>query len=249
MIILKTNSQIDGIRRSCQIVAYVLKELKKEIKPGITTKYLDNMAEDLCYQRGAIPGFKGYRGFPYSICSSRNSEIVHGFPSNNPLRDGEILSIDFGALYKGWYGDSAFTAPVGNVTEDIHDLLKIGRECLYKGIEVVRPNCKVGDISYAVQRHAESHGFNVVREFVGHGIGKDLHEEPQVPNWGSKDSGCVLKPGSVIAIEPMVLSGNCEIKIMPDHWTAVTADGAPAVHFEHTIAITGDGTEILTRRD
>jgi methionyl aminopeptidase len=249
MIILKTKSHIDGIRKSCQIVAYVLKELKKEIKPGITTKYLNDMAEDLCFQKGAVPGFKGYRGFPYSICSSRNAEIVHGFPSDLPLREGEILSIDFGALYKGWYGDSAFTAPVGKVSPEIRKLLAVGRGCLYAGIEAAKPYCKIGDISYAVQTYAEKRKFNVVREFVGHGIGKDLHEEPQVPNWGSKGSGYMLKPGSVIAIEPMVSAGTCEIKVMPDNWTAVTVDGMPSVHFEHTIAITENGTEILTKRD
>ena len=249
MIILKTKEHIDGIRKSCQIVAHVLSNLKKEIKPGITTKYLNDMAEDLCFQKGAVPGFKGYRGFPYSICSSRNAEIVHGFPGDVPLQEGEILSIDFGALYKGWYGDSAFTAAVGKVDEDTQELLDIGRACLYEGIKAAVPYCKIGDISNAIQNYAEDRKFNVVREFVGHGIGKDLHEEPQVPNWGSPGSGYILKPGSVIAIEPMVSAGNCEIKIMPDNWTAVTVDGMPSVHFEHTIAITAGGTEILTKRN
>ena len=166
-----------------------------------------------------------------------------------PLEEGEILSVDFGTIYKGWYSDSAFTAGVGKISDEIQELLNVGRECLYQGIKAATPYCRVGDISHAVQEYAEKRSYNVVREFVGHGIGKDLHEEPQIPNWGSAGLGYMLKPGSVVAIEPMVSAGNCEIKIMPDHWTAVTADGMPSVHFEHTIAITENGTEILTKRD
>jgi methionyl aminopeptidase len=249
MIILKTPSQIDGIRRSCEIVAYVLKELKNNIKPGVTTNYLNEMAEDLCLQKGGTPGFKGYRGFPYSICSSRNEEVVHGFPSNNKLVEGEILSIDFGVLYKGWYGDSAFTAPVGIVSKEIKKLLAVGEACLYEGIKVAKAYNRIGDVSHAVQTYAEKRSYNVVREFVGHGIGQDLHEEPQVPNFGPKGRGYMLKPGSVIAIEPMVSAGTCEILTMKDRWTVKTADGMPAVHFEHTVAITNNGTEILTKRN
>lgn len=249
MIILKTPSQIDGIRRSCEIVAYVLTELKNSIKPGITTKYLNEMSEELCFQRGGTPGFKGYRGFPYSICSSRNEEIVHGFPSDIPLMEGEILSIDFGVLYKGWYGDSAFTAPVGTVSKETKKLLEVGKACLYEGINTARMYKRIGDISNAVQTYAEKRSYNVVRDFVGHGIGRDLHEEPQVPNFGPKGMGYMLKSGTVIAIEPMVSAGTCEIVTMKDHWTVKTADGMPAVHFEHTVAITENGTEILTKRD
>ena len=249
MFILKTESQIDSIRKSCQIVAFVLKELKSNIKPGITTEFLNSMAEDLCFQKGATPGFKGYRGFPYSICASRNEEIVHGFPSNIPLQNGDILSIDFGVIYKGWYGDSAFTIPVGVISEDMERLLSVCEKCLFAGINMAKPGNYVGDISNAVQTYAENRSYGVVREFVGHGIGKDLHEDPQVPNLGSKATGPVLKTGTVIAIEPMVSAGTCDIKTMSDGWTAVTADGMPSAHFEHTIAITEHGTEILTKRD
>lgn len=249
MIILKTSRQIDGIRKSCQIVAYVLKELSKAVEPGITTKFLNRMAEDLCIQRGGTPGFKGYRGFPYSICASRNSEVAHGFPSEEPLRYGDILSIDFGVVYKGWYGDSALTVPVGKISKDIEHLLTVGENCLYEGINAAKPFCKIGDISYAIQKYAEEHSYGVIREFVGHGIGRDLHEEPQVPNFGSQGSGYILKPGVVIAIEPMISAGCCKVKTLPDEWTAVTTDGKLAVHFEHTIAITDKGMEILTIRD
>ena len=249
MIVLKTLSQIDGIRKSCRILAYVLKELEKNIKPGVTTKFLNDMAEDLCFQKGGTPGFKGYRGFPYSICSSRNSEIVHGFPSEIPLVEGEILSIDFGVLYKGWYGDSAITRGVGDIDDDLKELLDVGEQCLNAGIAAAKPFCRIGDISHAIQEYAEKRSYNVVRDFVGHGIGRDLHEEPQVPNFGSNGEGYVLRPGSVIAIEPMISAGNCNIKVLPDHWTVVSEDGMPSAHFEHTVAITSNGTEVLTKRN
>lgn len=249
MIILKTPSQIDGIRKSCKIVAYVLKELYEAIKPGITTKYLNQMAEELCLERGGTPGFKGYRGFPYSICSSRNEEIVHGFPSDSPLVDGEILSVDFGVLYKGWYGDSAFTKAVGNVDKDVKRLLKTGQECLDLGIKAARPYARIGDISHAVQKHAEKRSYSVVREFVGHGIGRDLHEDPPIPNYGAGNSGSLIKKGMVIAIEPMVCAGHHKTCTLLDGWTTITADKKLAVHFEHTIAITESGTEVLTKRD
>ncbi len=249
MIILKTLTQIDGIRKSCAITAYVLRELENAIKPGITTNFLNTMAEDLCNQRGGTPAFKGYRGFPFSICSSLNDVIVHGFPNDIPLEDGDILSIDFGVLYKGWYGDSAFTKGVGKVSHNTQRLIDTGKECLYKAINVVRPFCRVGDISSIIQEHTESNGYGVVREFVGHGIGKDLHEEPQIPNFGKKHTGLLLKSGSVIAVEPMITEGGYKTRILEDGWTAVTQDGKLAVHFEHTIAITSDGIEILTTRD
>lgn len=248
MIILKTSPQIDGIRKSCRIVAYVLKKIELAIKPGITTNFLNTMAEDLCYQKGAIPGFKGYRGFPFSICASKNNIIVHGFPDDIPLKNGDILSVDFGVLYKGWYGDSAFTKGVGKVTKKTQRLLDIGKECLYKGIEVAQSYCKVGDISYAIQQHAEHSGYNVVRDFVGHGIGKNLHEEPQIPNFGKQNTGVILKPGSVIAIEPMVNMGTYKTIVLEDGWTVVTQDSELSVHFEHTISITDGNVEILTDR-
>jgi methionyl aminopeptidase len=249
MIILKTLPQIDGIRKSCKIVAYVLKEIESTIKPGITTNFLNTMAEDLCYQRGAIPGFKGYRGFPFSICASKNNTVVHGFPDDVLLKNGDILSIDFGVLYKGWYGDSAFTKGVGKIDKKTQRLVDTGKECLYKGINAVQAYCKVGDISHAVQQHAEHSGYNVVRDFVGHGIGKNLHEEPQIPNFGKQHTGIILKPGSVIAIEPMITAGTYKTITLSDGWTTVTQDSKLAVHFEHTIAITSSGIEILTNRD
>lgn len=249
MIILKMPSQIDGLRKSCQIVAHVLKELERNLKPGVTTDYLNQMSEELCFERGGTPAFKGYKGFPYSICACRDSEIVHGFPSNNPLLDGEILSIDFGVIYKGWYGDSAFTAAVGEIPASTKRLLKVGEDCLYAGINAAKVGNRIGDVSNAIQECAEKGSYNVVRQFVGHGVGKNLHEEPQVPNFGSKHEGVMLKEGTVIAIEPMISPGSCEIKTLKDGWTIVTADSTPSVHFEHTIAVTKEGAEILTKRD
>lgn len=249
MIILKSLQQIDGIRKSCKIVAYVLKELKSAIRPGVTTIFLNDMAEDLCFQKGAVPGFKGYRGFPFSICASKNEKIVHGFPDDVPLKDGDVLSIDFGVLYKGWYGDSAFTKGVGKVSKKTQKLIDVGRECLYKGIDAAKPYSRVGDISNAIQTHAEKNGYGVVREFVGHGIGKNLHEEPQIPNFGKSDSGLLLKPGSVIAIEPMINMGTYKTTTLKDGWTVSTQDSKISVHFEHTISITSKGIEILTDRN
>jgi methionyl aminopeptidase len=246
MIILKTLTQIDGIRKSCAITAYVLKELKKNIKPGVTTNFLNTMAEDLCYQKGGTPAFKGYRGFPFSICSSLNEVVVHGFPNDKPLKEGDVLSIDFGVLYKGWYGDSAFTKGVGKISIEDQKIIDVGRECLYKAIDVVKPFCRVGDISNVIQSHAESNKYGVVRNFVGHGIGRNLHEDPQIPNFGKSHKGLLLKSGSVIAIEPMITLGGYKTRVCKDGWTTVTQDAKLAVHFEHTIAITGDGVEILT---
>jgi len=249
MIILKTTRQINGIRKSCRIVAYILSELKKAIVPGVTTNELNTMSEELCYGRGAIPAFKDYRGFPYSICASRNEEIVHGFSNDIPLVAGDILSIDFGVLYKGWYGDSAFTAPVGKISTETSRLMRVGKECLYRGIEAASAYRRVGDISNAVQTHAEKNNYNIVKGFVGHGIGKNLHEEPQVPNYGTSHTGYILKPGTVIAIEPMLTLGSSDTIILKDGWTTITKDRKLSVHFEHTIAVTEHGTEILTIRD
>ena len=249
MIILKTLTQIDGIRKSCSITAYVLKELKNAIKPGITTNFLNTMAEDLCNQRGGTPAFKGYRGFPFSICASLNEVVVHGFSNDKPLKEGDILSIDFGVLYKGWYGDSAFTEGVGKISNEAQKLIDIGRECLYNAINIASHHCRVGDISNAVQSHAEKNGYGIVRDLVGHGIGRNLHEDPQIPNFGKAHTGLLLKPGSVIAIEPMITEGAYKTRVLEDRWTTATLDGKLAVHFEHTIAITSDGVEILTKRD
>jgi len=249
MIILKTLQEIDGIRKSCSIVSHVLKELYEAIEPGITTEFLNVMAEELCFEKGGTPGFNGYRGFPYSICSSRNEEIVHGFPSKVPLKSGDILSIDFGVLYKGWYGDSAFTKAVGDTSVKARKLIKITERCLYDGIAAAVPGNRLGDIGHAVQTRAEDHGYSVIRDFVGHGIGKELHEDPQVLNYGEKGKGIMLKSGMVIAIEPMVALGTNEIHILPDGWTAITKDHKLSAHWEHTIAILNDGPVILTDRN
>lgn len=249
MVVLKTIEQIDGIKKSCQIVAYVLQELYDNIKPGVSTEFLNTMAEELCFEKGGVPAFKGYRGFPYSICSSRNEEIVHGFPSPMPLVEGEILSIDFGVLYKGWHGDSAFTKGVGEVQPEAEKLIRVTKESLYNGIKAAVPGNRLGDIGHAVQSTAESAGFSVVKEFVGHGIGRELHEDPQVLNYGRPGEGTMLKPGMVIAIEPMVNQGTEKTHTMPDKWTTITQDHKLSAHWEHTIAIFESGPEILTERD
>ena len=249
MIILHGIQDIIGIKKSCSIVAHVLSCLEKEVGPGVTTNYLNDLAERLTYEKGAIPGFKGYRGFPCSICASINEQIVHGISSNIPLKEGDILSIDFGILYKGWYGDSALTVPVGKISAGHKKLIQTTQECLNLGIQQSHPGNKLGDISYAVQSHAEKKGFSVVREFTGHGIGKDLHEEPAIPNFGNKGEGYLLKPGMVIAIEPMINEGGRETITKSDGWTVVTKDGSVSAHFEHTIAITGNGPIILTERN
>jgi methionyl aminopeptidase len=249
MIVLKTCKQIDSIRKSCNIVSYVLEELYKNIKPGITTKFLNDMAEELCLQKKGIPAFKGYKGFPFSLCTSKNEVVVHGFPDDVILKDGEILSIDFGVLYKGWYGDSAFTTCVGDVDDKDIDLIETTRLCLYEGIKAAIVGNRLGDIGYHIQNKAESNGYNVVKDFVGHGIGKNLHEEPQVLNYGSLHTGYELKSGMVIAIEPMLTVGSSDTEVLSDGWTTITKDRKLSAHWEHTIAITEEGPEILTIRN
>ncbi|MCK4454665.1 type I methionyl aminopeptidase [candidate division WOR-3 bacterium] len=249
MIILHGIQNILEIKKSCSIVAYVLACLEKEVKPGITTNYLNSLAETLTFEKGAIPGFKGYRGFPYSICASVNEQVVHGFPSDKPLKEGDILSIDFGILYNGWYGDSALTIPVGKISNKHKKLIKITNECLTLAIQQSHSGNTIGDISYTIQQCAEKEGFNVVKNFTGHGIGKNLHEEPPVYNFGNKGEGYLLKNGMVIAIEPMVVAGNAETITGSDGWTVLTKNGDMAAHFEHTIAITNEGPIILTNRN
>ncbi|PIE59259.1 MAG: type I methionyl aminopeptidase [Desulfobulbus propionicus] len=232
-----------------QIVAGVLSLLKEETRPGVTTHYLDTVAEEYCRNHGAVPAFKGYRGFPASLCASVNEQVVHGIPSKKTiLKEGDILSVDFGTLYQGFYGDSAITLPVGNISPEIEYLLQVTRESLDKGIEEVRIGNRVSDISRAVQKHAEENGFFVVRQFVGHGIGSQLHEAPEVPNYVTRQSSPRLIEGMVLAIEPMVNMGTEKVIVLQDQWTVVTEDRKPSAHFEHTVAVTKQGPRILSQR-
>jgi len=246
---LKSAEEIEKMREANRIVAEILAGLKGKVRPGVTTEELDRYAEDELKEKKAKSAFKGYRGYPKALCTSVNSQVVHGIPSRTPLKDGDLLSIDFGAYCNGFYGDAAITVPVGNVSGDALRLKKIAEEALYAGIEKAYPGNRLSDISFAIQSLVERNGFSVVRDFVGHGIGRSLHEEPQVPNFGSPGLGVRLKAGMVLAIEPMINAGGSEVKILQDGWTAVTKDGSLSAHFEHTVAITEDGPVILTRLD
>ena len=229
------------------MVAEVLKMLEKQVKPGVTTLKLNQLAEEQCQKWKARPAFKGYGGFPFTICASPNNQVVHGFPNSEPLREGEILSIDFGLIYDGFFGDSAVTLPVGEIDDSTKQLLDVTRTSLSEGIAAARNNGRLSDISNAVQTRVEKVGYSVVREFVGHGIGSSLHEEPQIPNYGPPGRGPKLKTGMTLAIEPMVNMGSPAVRVLEDGWTAVTLDGRLSAHFEHTVAITEQGPEILTR--
>jgi methionyl aminopeptidase len=246
MIILKSDREIEKISVACRVVVGALKKLKKEIKAGITTEELDKIAEEYILSKGAKPAFKGYRGYPATLCTSINEEVVHGIPSKRRLAEGDIVSLDLGAIHEGYYGDAALTIGVGKISREAERLVKVTEESLYKGIEEAQPGKRLGDISWAIQSHVESAGFSVVFDFVGHGIGKNLHEEPQVPNFGSSGQGPRLKEGMVFAIEPMVNMGGAATRILDDNWTAVTKDGSLSAHSEHTVAITGKGPMILT---
>ena len=248
MIVLRTKKEIEQLTLSSRIVAEVLQELRPLVVPGITTQELNNTAEASARKQGALPAFKGYRGFPASLCISINEQIVHGIPGGRKLKEGDIVSLDFGTLLNGFYGDAAITLPVGTIGKKARELLKVTEESLYKGIEQARVGNRLSAISQAIQAWVESHGFSVVRDFVGHGIGTALHEEPQIPNFGTPLPNPRLQEGMVFAIEPMVNEGSYEMRILPDGWTAVTADGKLTAHFEHTIAITGNGPAILTER-
>jgi methionyl aminopeptidase len=251
VISIKSAREIEIMRRANIIVAEVLKELKQKVAPGVTTLELDALAEELTLKRKAIPAFKGYvvagRVFPRSLCVSINEEIVHGIPSTRALKEGDIVGLDFGVIYDGFYGDSAITVGVGKVSEDAKRLMAVTELSLYKGIEQLHDGKRLGDLGAAVQKIAEDAGYSVVRAFVGHGIGKRLHEEPPVPNYGEPDRGLRLKEGMVLAIEPMVNVGSHEVEIKEDGWTAVTKDGSLAAHFEHSVAITKDGPYILSQ--
>ncbi|HET6459222.1 MAG TPA: type I methionyl aminopeptidase [Syntrophales bacterium] len=247
MIVLKLPEEIEKMRASNHIVAEILNTLREKVKPGVTTSELDVCSEELVRKRGAVPAFKGYMGYPNSLCISVNSEVVHGIPSNRVLDAGDIVSLDFGVYYKGYYGDAAITVPVGDISEEAARLIRVTEQGLYNGIKEARAGKRLGDISAAVQICVENAGFSVVRDFVGHGIGKKLHEEPQIPNYGIKGRGIELKTGMVLAIEPMVNEGTYRVKVTDNGWTVVTEDGKLSAHFEHSVAITKNGPEILSR--
>ncbi|MFZ3123074.1 MAG: type I methionyl aminopeptidase [Thermodesulfovibrionales bacterium] len=247
MIIIKTPGEIEKMAKACKIVAEILEDLKAFVKPGITTKEIEMFAEEKITSKGGIPAFKGYRGYPASICTSVNNQIIHGIPSRVRLNEGDVLSIDLGVYRDGFYGDGAVTIPVGELSPLAKKLLKVTEEALYKGIDKATPRNRVSDISSAIQNYVEANGFSVVKAFVGHGIGMSLHEEPQVPNFGISGQGPRLKEGMTLAIEPMVNTGGYEVNILDDGWTAVTLDGGLSAHFEHTIAITDGDARILTK--
>jgi len=252
MIVLKSKDEIATMRAANHIVATILAKMKTLVRPGVTTGELDRVAEELIYEYGARPAFKGYRVgdsvFPRCICISINDEIVHGIPSERRvLEEGDIVGLDFGVRYEGFYGDSAITVPVGKASAEDERLIRTTAEALEAGIEQAIPGNRMGNLSAAIQSHAEKAGFAVVREFVGHGIGRRLHEEPQVPNYGSPDRGIRLRPGMVLAIEPMLNAGRPGVRIMADGWTAVTEDGKRSAHFEHSVAVTESGPEVLSR--
>jgi methionyl aminopeptidase len=246
MVIFKSQNEIDRIRKASQIVARTLKFLESHVQPGITTRELDQLAESEIRKAGAIPAFKGYRGFPATLCVSVNEEVVHGIPSDRKLKDGDIVGLDLGCIWDGFYGDAAKTYPVGEISEEAKRLLETTENSLLIGIDQARVGNRIGDIGYAVQTLAESKGYSVVRDFVGHGIGRNLHEDPQIPNYGNPGQGPRIKAGMVLAIEPMVCQGRADVEVLADNWTAVTRDGSLAAHFEHSIAITDNGPEILS---
>ena len=247
MIIGKSKKEIEKMRSAGQLVGRVLQELRRMVEPGISTIDIDNAAERMIRDAGALPTFKGYHGFPYSVCASVNEQVVHGFPSKYKLKEGDIFSLDCGVTLEGFVGDTATTVPVGTISEDRARLIEVTEKCLDLAIEQCRPGNRLGDIGWAVQEFAERHGYSVVRDYVGHGIGRQMHEDPQIPNYGKPGQGPKIKAGYVFAVEPMVNMGSQQTKVLPDGWTVVTLDGRPSAHVEHTIAITEDGPDVLTR--
>ncbi|WP_138496032.1 type I methionyl aminopeptidase [Paenibacillus pinistramenti] len=247
MIIIKSETELGFMREAGRIVAETHKILAQAIEPGITTGELDEIADKYIRSQDAVPSFKNYNGFPYSICASVNEELVHGFPGKRKLNEGDIVTFDIGAEYRGYHGDSAWTYPVGRISDEAQKLLDVTEGSLYAGLELVKPDVRLFTISHAIQTYIEKEGFSVVREYVGHGIGTKLHEEPQIPNYGVPDRGPRLKPGMVLAIEPMVNAGKRYVRTLEDNWTVVTVDGSLCAHFEHTVAVTKDGMEILTK--
>ncbi len=247
MIIGKSKKELEKMRAAGRLAGLVREELRRMVRAGVTTLDLDRAAERMIREAGAKPTFKGYHGYPYSICASVNEQVVHGFPSNYALKDGDIFSIDCGATLEGFVGDTATTVPVGRVSEEKLRLVRVAEECLERAIEQCWPGKYLGDIGWAVQEHAERHGYTVVREYVGHGIGRRMHEDPQIPNYGTPGTGARLRAGYCLAIEPMVNMGTEKTKTLKDGWTVVTLDGRPSAHVEHTVAITEEGPEVLTR--
>ena len=249
MIHYKTPEEIELMRQSALVVSRTLGLLAEQIRPGITPLELDKLAEEYIRDQGATPGFLGLYDFPNTLCTSVNEQVVHGIPDNRPLEDGDVISVDCGALMNGFYGDHAFTFAVGEIAPETRKLLDVTKECLYLGIEQCRAGKRVGDISHAIQKHAEDHGYGVVRELVGHGIGREMHEDPQVPNFGRKGRGKKLKEGIVLAIEPMINMGTYKVRQKKDGWSIVTLDGLPSAHFEHDVAILNGQPEILSTFD
>jgi methionyl aminopeptidase len=248
VIVCKSPAEIERMRAANQLVARILDELSQMVAPGVSTADLDAAAESKVRAAGAEPAFKGYRGYPATLCASVNEQVVHGIPNRAPMQTGDIVSLDMGVKLDGYYGDSAVTVPVGVVREDVQSLLRVTQEALEKGIAQVRVGGRISDIGHAIQKHVEAHGFSVVREFVGHGIGASLHEEPQIANYGEPGRGPRLAEGMTLAIEPMVNMGKPAVKVLSDGWTAVTRDGSLSAHFEHTVAVTKDGPLVLTMR-
>jgi methionyl aminopeptidase len=246
VIVCRSQAEIARLRRVNQLVGRILAELRAMVKPGVTTAQIDALAEQRVREAGAEPAFKGYHGYPATVCASVNEQVVHGIPSARALNEGDIISIDMGAQMDGFFGDCAVTVPVGAVAPEAAELLRVTEEALFRGIEAVKPGARVSDIGAAVQQHVETHGFSVVREFVGHGIGTSLHEEPQIANYGPGGRGPRLSEGMVLAIEPMVNAGSAAVKVLSDGWTAVTRDSSLSAHFEHTVVVTSEGCEILT---
>lgn len=249
MIICKSETELGFMREAGRIVAKTHRLMAKHMEPGITTGELDAIADHYIRSQQALPSFKGYNGFPASICASVNDQLVHGFPGKRKLNEGDIITLDIGAQYRGYHGDSAWTYPVGRISDEAQRLLDVTEQSLYAGLELVKPDVRLFTISHAIQRVIEDAGFSVVREYVGHGVGAELHEEPNIPNFGVPDRGPRLKAGMVLAIEPMVNAGSRFVKTLEDNWTVVTVDGSLCAHFEHTVAVTSEGHEILTKLD
>ncbi len=245
-IVIKSAGELAIMRKAGRVVAVTLAALARQVRPGITTQELDRLAESTIRTQGATPSFKGYRGFPASVCVSVNEEVVHGIPGKRVLREGEIVSLDVGAIFEGMQGDAALTVPVGQVSTRMQTLMRVTQVALAAGIQEARVGNRLGDISAAIQKVAEGAGFSVVREYGGHGVGRSMHEDPHIPNWGQAGTGILLKAGMTLALEPMVNAGKYQVRVKSDNWTVVTVDGQPSAHFEHTVAITEGEPEILT---